>query len=135
MTPQKVTDRYIATVNYLQNQTDEGWQNLKHYLADQEGLHERPINRVVVVYQAGLCNVFSVDCFNMRAWGRKETLLLQGTFAQCEQFARGIAATGVPVASAFCNMAGDISRQNWSDQIEDAPFYDQMSPVWHKVAR
>ena len=89
--------------------------------------------KAVLVYQAGLANVFAVDCFNMAHYGRDAKRLVQGTFGQCEQFARGLAAAGCKVASAHCNQAGDISASTWSINLDDAPFREAMHPVWNKV--
>lgn len=91
------------------------------------------MKKAVLVYQAGIANVFQVDCFNMAASGRKETRLLQADFRTCESFARGLAAAGVSVATAACNMAGDIARCGWEQDLESQPFSDQFRPVWNKV--
>ena len=85
--------------------------------------------RIVLVYQAGIANVFEVDSFNMADYEREAKRLLQGAFSTCESFARGMAAMGAIVRSATCNMAGDITRQSWSDNLEDAPFSDKFHPV------
>ena len=91
------------------------------------------IERAVLVYQAGIANVFEVDCFNMRASGRTEKRLLQSDFRTCESFARGLAAAGTLVASATCNMAGNIARLDWSNELAEAPFSDKFNPVFAGV--
>lgn len=91
------------------------------------------IERAVLVYQAGFANVFEVDCFNTRASGRTEKRLKQSDFRTCEAFAQGLAAAGTHVASMHCNMAGDVARQNWSNELDEAPFSDKFKPVFAGV--
>jgi hypothetical protein len=81
----------------------------------------------VVVYQAGIANVFRIQSM-LDLTGRER--LLQGTFDQCEQFARGLACAGVIVRSMYCNVAGDCAERvwNWLDAM-DAPFKDARHPV------
>jgi hypothetical protein len=90
--------------------------------------------RAVLVYQAGIANVFTVDSFNMQPFGRNARRLIQSDFRTCESFARGMSAAGCKVASAHCNMAGDIVDQLWSTLLDAAPFSDQFRPVWEGVA-
>ena len=92
------------------------------------------IERAVLVYQAGIANVFSVESFNMADYGRDAHRLLQSDFRTCESFARGLAAAGVLVASAHCNMAGDIIHQPWSEDLDAAPFSESQHPVFVGVA-
>jgi hypothetical protein len=92
------------------------------------------IERAVLVYQAGIANVFAVDSFNMADYGRDALRLMQGDFRSCEMYARGLAAAGVLVASAHCNQAGDIIRSRWSTDLDAAPFCDKFRPVWQGVA-
>jgi hypothetical protein len=87
----------------------------------------------VLVYQAGIANVFEVDCLNFSNFGRNAKRLLQSDFRTCESFARGLAYAGYFVASASCNQAGDIVDSQWSDDLENAPFSDKFNPVWNKV--
>ncbi len=89
------------------------------------------IENAVLVYQAGIANVFAVDCFNFAASGRTETQLLQSDFRTCEAFARGLAAAGTLVASAGCNMAGNIARCGWEQDF--GPFSENCHPVWSGV--
>ena len=91
------------------------------------------IKRAVLVYQAGIANVFAVESFNMADYGRDARRLLQSDFRTCEAFARGLAAAGVLVASAHCNMAGDIIGQTWSEALDDAPFRENHRPVFNGV--
>ena len=98
---------------------------------------ERDVHTAVLVYQAGIANVFAVDGLNMRDHGREATRLLQSDFRTCEAFARGLGAAGVHVASAWCNEAGDIIARPWNALLEDDqfPFSDTASPVWCGVAK
>jgi hypothetical protein len=96
---------------------------------------KRPkIRKAVLVYQAGIANVFAVESFNMSDYGRDARRLLQSDFRTCESFARGLATAGVLVASAHCNMASDIVSQKWSEDLFNAPFSDQFRPVFAGVA-
>jgi len=67
------------------------------------------VTRAVLVYQAGIANVFQVESFNMANYGRDARRLLQSDFRTCEAFARGLVAAGVRVTSAACNRAGDVA--------------------------
>lgn len=83
--------------------------------------------RVVLVYQAGIANVFEVDCFNLSDYGRNARRLVQGDFRTCEAFARGCGAMGARVRSAGCNLAGDITAALWSEDL--GPFRSSARPV------
>ena len=91
---------------------------------------QRKIKRAVLVYQAGIANVFSVTAFNMADYGRDAERLMQADFRACENFARGLVAAGVLVTSAQCNQAGDITGALWSEDLESAPFSAQFCPVF-----
>jgi hypothetical protein len=90
--------------------------------------------KAVLVYQAGIANVFEVDCFNMASFGRNAKRICQGSFSQCENFAWGLAHAGWKIASAYCNNAGDIVNQEWKENLNDAPFCDKFHPVWCGVS-
>jgi hypothetical protein len=89
----------------------------------------RKITRAMLVYQAGIANVFAVDSFNIADYGRNARRLLQHAFSPCEHFARGLAAAGVVVRTAACNQAGDIVNALWSLDLEAQPFSDNFNPV------
>ena len=91
-------------------------------------------NKAVLVYQAGIANVFQVETLNFapNEAGRKR--LAQSDFRTCEAFARGLAAAGWTVASAHCNMAGDVTLQRWSANLDQAPFSDKQRPVFNRVS-
>jgi hypothetical protein len=78
---------------------------------------------IYLLYQAGLANVFAVTP------GHRPTRLLQSDFRACENFARGMSAAGERVRTRACNRAGDITRQNWTSNLENQPFSDKFSPV------
>ena len=86
--------------------------------------------KAVLLYQAGIANVFKVDSFNLSDYGRDAERLIQGSFGQCETFARGLVAAGATVTTAHANVAGDASRVKWSDDISEAPFRESFSPVY-----
>jgi hypothetical protein len=86
-------------------------------------------DRAFLVYQAGIANVFAVECLNLAPFGRNARRLMQYDFRSCESFARGLAAAGVVVRTAACNMAGDIAAQQWTDDLDAQPFSDKFRPV------
>jgi hypothetical protein len=83
------------------------------------------MSRAVLVYQAGIANVFAVTSFNLADYGRDAKRLLQADFRSCASFARGLQAAGVNVKVAACNQAGDIIGARWSEDLENQPFSDQ----------
>lgn len=92
------------------------------------------VRKAVLVYQAGIANVFAVEAFNMADYGRDARRLLQADFRSCEQFAHGLAAAGVLVATAACNQAGDVVNAHWSEDLDAQPFSEQFRPVFVGVA-
>jgi hypothetical protein len=87
------------------------------------------MKRAMLVYQAGIANVFEVSAFNLADFGRDARRLLQADFRTCEAFSRGLVAAGVRVTTAACNQAGDIVRAHWTDDLEAQPFSNQFRPV------
>lgn len=88
------------------------------------------IERAMLVYQGGIANVFAVKSFALKADERdKPVRMMQADFRTCETFIRGMSVAGTIVRSAHCNMAGDIALQDWSPDLDDAPFREQMRPV------
>jgi hypothetical protein len=85
--------------------------------------------KYMLVYQAGIANVFEVKSFNLSDYGRDAKRLLQHAFEPCEWFARGLGAAGGTVRSAACNQAGDIISAHWTDDLESAPFSDLFHPI------
>ena len=88
------------------------------------------IRKAVLVYQAGIANVFAVDSFNLADYGRNAKRLIQADFHTCQSFAQGLSVAGIKVTSCACNQAGDIRESHWSDSLADAPFFDKMCPVY-----
>ena len=94
---------------------------------------DRKPKYAVLVYQAGIANVFAVTSLNLADYGRDAKRLIQGDFRTCEAFASGMAASGVRVGSVACNLAGDVFKAKWSDDLDSAPFSESFRPVFHKV--
>lgn len=86
--------------------------------------------KYALVYQAGIANVFAVDCWNLSAFGRNAVRRLQGTFLQGELFAQGLRECGADVKTFACNEAGDIVNSLWSEDLENQPFSDKFKPVF-----
>jgi hypothetical protein len=87
------------------------------------------MKKAMLVYQAGIANVFEVECFNLASFGRDAKRLYQGDFYRAASFAKGLGAAGVTVMTAHCNQAGNITDAKWSDNMDDAPFYDKIITV------
>lgn len=79
--------------------------------------------RITLVYQAGIANVFDTT-------GETPKRLLQSDFCSCEMFARGMAAAGCSVKTAWANVAGDVALSPWEyANLHDAPFFESIRPV------
>jgi|GEM_PF-6034148 len=89
--------------------------------------------RAVLVYQAGIANVFEVECFNMCNFGRNAKRILQSDFNTCESFANGLKYAGFKITSAGCNMAGNIINSEWNTNLESLPFNDKFHPVYNGI--
>lgn len=83
----------------------------------------------MLVYQAGIANVFAVDCTNLADYGRNARRLMQSDFRSCAMYARGLRDAGVIVHTVACNEAGDIARSLWTDDLDAQPFSDQFIVV------
>ena len=81
--------------------------------------------RVVLVYQAGIANVFKVDTFALDNDGRNAVRVYQGDFHSAVMLCRGMELMGAAVKTAACNRAGDIAEADWSDNLEEQPFSDK----------
>ena len=82
--------------------------------------------KYALVYQAGIANVFRVNCFNQANYGRNATRILQLDFHTCEMFCTGLMEAGAKVARFYCNQAGDITNSRWDTTEENAPFTEAM---------
>lgn len=87
------------------------------------------MKKAMLVYQAGIANVFEVDCFNLSGFGRNAKRLVQGSFAHCINFAQGLGAAGVIVATAACNKAGNIVDAHWTDDLDSQPFSEHLARI------
>ena len=87
------------------------------------------MKRAMLVYQAGIANVFEVKCFNLGSFGRYAKRLLQADFRSCENFARGLSTAGVTVRTVACNQAGDIINETWDEDLTEQPFSNNFHPV------
>lgn len=89
------------------------------------------MTHAVLVYQAGIANVFSLSSSDTTPATRHAKRLVQSDFRTCESFAQGLAAAGVNVTTMHCNQAGDIINSLWSIELEEAPFRESFRPVFH----
>lgn len=79
----------------------------------------------VLVYQAGLANVFKYDPHHGRF-----ARVRQADFGSCEEYCRGLRDAGIQIDVAWCNMAGDIllQREKWQrTDFDNAPFNDSFA--------
>lgn len=88
----------------------------------------KPVKRAMLVYQAGIANIFEVKCFNLADFGRDASRRMQADFRTCENIARGLGLAGCIVRTAACNQAGDIINATWSEDLEAQPFSDKFQP-------
>lgn len=90
------------------------------------------IKKAMLVYQAGIANVFQVDSFNINPYGRNAKRLLQHAFSACEWYCRGLEQAGITIHAASCNRGGDIKDLVWTFDLDAAPFSEKfsLSPKW-----
>jgi hypothetical protein len=79
-------------------------------------------NKYVLVYQAGIANVFKVRCLNLADFGRDAERVYQGDFRTARAICHGLGLAGKVVRSAHCNRAGDVAACLWSEDLGGAPF-------------
>ena len=84
------------------------------------------MRKAMLVYQAGIANIFNVKCFNLSEYGREAIRIYQGDFRSAENICKGLSLAGVPVRISFCNKAGDIINQTWNTDHDSAPFSESM---------
>lgn len=83
------------------------------------------MQRLALVYQAGIANVFEVNRFGIKPEERGKTRrLYQGDFHTAKTFVRGAEHAGARVGTYACNRAGDIINAPWDTTDENAPFLD-----------
>ncbi len=83
----------------------------------------------MLVYQAGIANVFVVDAFTTTPEARNARRIYQGDFRGAELIAIGLATAGTAIRSAGCNMAGDIREREWTFDLTNLPFSDKFNAV------
>lgn len=82
--------------------------------------------KIMLVYQAGIANVFHVERFALTREARgTQQRLLQHSFDACAWYVRGLVDAGAEHVVACCNMAGDIADRQWSYQLDNAPWHDK----------
>lgn len=80
----------------------------------------------MLVYQAGIANVFRVENFGLSRTDRGEQKrMLQHAFDACGWYVRGMVDAGAEYRVAVCNMAGDIADREWSYDLESAPWNEK----------
>ena len=84
--------------------------------------------KYVLVYQAGIANIFSVVSFNLSDYGRDAIRVYQGDFHTAEAQLHGMWLGGATVGVAACNRAGDIITQKWDTDIDNMPFRESARP-------
>ena len=89
--------------------------------------------KLMLVYQAGIANVFQVQGFMVDKSATERDRVLQGDFRTCEQFCLGAQYAGAEIAVAACNRAGDIGSDDWTWDVEAQPFSDKFRPP-HRLA-
>ena len=94
-------------------------------IAKQRFLEET--KRVMLVYQAGIANVFEVSSFNLADYGRDAKRVYQGDFYGAVMLCKGLAMAGKIIRTAHCNKAGDIANAKWSEDFNNAPFSDKLT--------
>lgn len=87
------------------------------------------VTNAMLVYQAGMANVFAVNSITTAPADRNARRLLQCDFRSCEWYANGLLAAGATVATAACNTAGDTADIEWSFDLLDQPFSSDFRPV------
>ena len=103
---------------------------------DQEGWNQprrirQPRRKAMLVYQAGIANVFMVACFNLAPFGREACRVYQGDYHTAAAIAFGLGLAGVVVRTAACNRAGNIVNETWSDNLEEQPFSDKFELAFY----
>jgi hypothetical protein len=88
------------------------------------------VKYAVLVYQAGIANVFQLQSTDTQPETRKAERLLQSDFRSCEMYARGLKDAGTAVTTMQCNRAGDVQDAAWNADLDAAPFSDKFHPVF-----
>lgn len=83
--------------------------------------------KFVIVYQAGIANLFRVESFSAALPGT-EKRVAQDAFRVIESMAHGAILAGAAIRVASCNVAGDVAPHTWTRGLADCPFRDNASP-------
>lgn len=87
--------------------------------------------KLILVYQAGIANVFQVQKWGFTPAMRGETdRVYQGDFRTAEAMCRGAVYAGAQCVTMACNEAGDISDRIWTHKLAEQPFSDKFRPVF-----
>ena len=89
-------------------------------------------NKIALVYQAGIANVFEVSAFLTHPIGRETKRIHQASFGDCGTFVKGLLYAGYAVRTYACNQAGDITDSIWSTNLDEQPFSDQFTRITAK---
>lgn len=84
---------------------------------------------IMLVYQAGIANVFRVKRLSNMASRGKTERLFQGGFRDARFFCEGMAECGAVVRTAWCNQAGDIINAEWTSDRSSQPFSESTVEV------
>jgi hypothetical protein len=91
---------------------------------------KRQSQSFVLVYQAGIANVFRVEGLSLLGENRRKTeRIYQGDFRGAYHMGIGLAAAGARVRTAICNRAGDVAGADWTAGLADCPFRDSAHRV------
>lgn len=85
-----------------------------------------PTRKAMLIYQGGIANVFEVSEIDP-AYCMHTKRIMQSDFRGCANFCRGLVYAGFEVRTCVYNMAGDISEQLWSWDLDTAPFNDEFT--------
>ena len=87
------------------------------------------VTKAMLVYQAGIANVFEVKSFSLAGIGRDAKRLYQGDFRGAFEFSKGLGCAGAVVRTAACNAAGDIVDATWTNDLDSQPFSDHLRAI------
>lgn len=83
--------------------------------------------KFILVYQAGIANLFEVDRL-VRHADSTAVRVFQGAFRTAEAMARGVMLAGAELRIASCNIAGDCSTAEWVRGTGGTPFSYETRP-------
>lgn len=90
----------------------------------------KPTKTIVLVYQAGIANVFECDEAGVTQQDRGTSRrILQTDFRTAYWFVRGCGHAGAKVRTMSCNVAGDCARVDWTPGNEGTPFRENATII------